>query len=190
MSRGRRGPAGGTARARGFPPVAGPDARVLVLGSMPGRPSLAAGAYYANPRNAFWRILGEVLGFEPDLPYARRLEALVSSGVALWDVLASCERPSSLDADIVEGSLVVNPFDAFLREHAGVRRVLCNGGKAFALFERHVVPVLRVPLPERRRLPSTSPAHAAVPYETKLAAWRDALADLVPPGGPARRGVR
>ena len=69
---------------RGFPPIAGPDARVLILGSLPGQASLAAGEYYAHRRNLFWPILGELFGATPALPYAERLGKLTTAGLALW----------------------------------------------------------------------------------------------------------
>lgn len=154
-----------------FPPVADPAARVLILGSLPGRASLAAQEYYANRHNAFWRIMGDLLGAGPALPYAQRLDSLRAAGIALWDVIAAGERPGSLDADIVRASVCVNDFSAFFAVHRGIERVFFNGGAAEATFRRHVLPGLSEVKLQLVRLPSTSPAHAASSYADKLAAW-------------------
>jgi double-stranded uracil-DNA glycosylase len=159
------------AMARSFSPVAGPDARVLILGSMPGERSLRAGEYYAHERNAFWRIMGDLLGAGPDLPYACRLEKLKAAGVALWDVIADCERYGSLDSDIVGSSVRANDFSAFFAVHRSIDQVFFNGGAAEAHFVRHVLPGLSGHHLRLARLPSTSPAHAARAYGEKLAAW-------------------
>jgi double-stranded uracil-DNA glycosylase len=160
----------------GFPPIANGRARVLVLGSMPSEASLAAGQYYAYRHNQFWRIAGEICGFAPDAPYARRRAALVRCGIALWDVLESCVRPGSLDAAIREGSIRVNDFVAFLAAHPGIGRVCFNGRKAESAWRRRVLPRLPAAHPlEFRLLPSTSPAHAGMSYREKLKIWRSAI---------------
>ena len=166
---------------RSFPPVSTRDARVLVLGSMPGRASLAAVQYYAHPRNAFWPIMGELCEFGADAAYRVRLAALRRSRIALWDVLQSCVRPGSLDSDIAPESAEPNDFPAFFARHRRIRAVLCNGGTAHDLFRRRVLPALGEPfgsLPVHR-LPSTSPAHAGMDAATKLARWRAELAPLL-----------
>lgn len=160
-------------RVRSFPPLEDRHARVLILGSMPGAASLAAAQYYAHPRNHFWPIMGRLFGAGPDLPYAKRVRRLKSCGIAVWDVLESCVRPGSLDADIEEGSIAVNDFAGFFDAHPGIGAVFFNGAKAESAYRRHVLKGLPSPacaLPVRR-LPSTSPAHAALSFEGKLAAW-------------------
>lgn len=162
------------ARLVAFPPAAQPDARVLVLGSMPGAASLRAAEYYAHPRNLFWPLMGTLAGAGPDLPYRARIAALNAAGIALWDVLADCERSGSLDSAIRDARR--NDFDAFLAAHPRIGTVLFNGAKAEAEFLRGGMPLAaRGRGLVLRRLPSTSPANASIPAATRLAAWRDAL---------------
>ncbi len=163
-------------RVQGFAPIAGPDARVLVLGSMPGVASLRAGQYYGHPRNAFWPIMAELFVFDAMSPYPLRVAALQQNGIAVWDVLAACVRPGSLDSDIDTDSIRVNDFDSFLRAHPGLRRVCFNGAKAHAVFRRQVLPALVVaPGIDMVRLPSTSPAHAGMAFIDKCRQWRQHL---------------
>lgn len=162
---------------RSFAPSAAADARVLVLGSMPGAASLAAGEYYAHPRNSFWPIMLELFGGGRPRPYAARLALLKRNGVALWDVLASCVRPGSADSSIKRASAETNDIRGFLLAHPRVEMVCFNGAKAEECFRRQVLPGLPPELArlEYRRLPSTSPAHASLGFAAKLLAWRRAL---------------
>ena len=153
-----------------FAPVSNADARVLVLGSMPGKKSLQQNQYYAHPQNAFWKIMGELVGAHPHLPYDERLGALKSSGIALWDVLASCERKTSLDSHITNES--ANNFAAFFVQHPHITQVFFNGGKAEQCFMKFVQDRQALPPLQFHRLPSTSPAHAGMSYKEKLQAWR------------------
>jgi TDG/mug DNA glycosylase family protein len=157
---------------RSFAPVENANARILILGSMPGRASLQAGQYYAHPRNLFWRILGELLGVSPALPYERRIRALKAAHIALWDVLESCEREGSLDADIDDASLLPNDFASFFLRHPRITHVFFNGAKAEACYRTRVLPAVRLRPLQYHRLPSTSPAHASMSLEQKLKAWR------------------
>jgi hypoxanthine-DNA glycosylase len=147
-------------RVSGFPAVSAIDARVLILGSMPGRASLQAGQYYAFGRNAFWKIMGELFSAGPDLAYPERLDRLVGARIALWDVLAACQRPGSLDSDIKLNSAEANDFNHFFATHPAVSHVFFNGRTAESVFRRRVVPELTPEL-ELVALPSTSPAHAS-----------------------------
>lgn len=165
----------GEDRVHSFPPIARADARVLILGSMPSEASLAAGQYYGHPRNAFWPILGELLGFDHRIPYEQRVAAVLRARVAVWDVLASCIRPGSADADIDAESILVNDFERFFAEHLELQAIYCNGTMADALFRRHVQPRMPRSIATYSRLPSTSPAHASRSLGDKIAAWRVAL---------------
>jgi TDG/mug DNA glycosylase family protein len=162
----------GLSTIRSFPPISTPHARILILGSMPGAASLAAGQYYAHPHNAFWRIMGELVGAGPDKPYEARKHILTANGIAVWDVLQSCIRPGSLDSDI--RNEVPNDFATFFATHRRLTHIGLNGGKAAASFRRHAArhcpPGVVV-----ATLPSTSPAHAARSFAEKCALWRTAL---------------
>jgi TDG/mug DNA glycosylase family protein len=161
-------------RSRGFPPIASADARVLILGSLPGQVSLARRQYYAQPHNAFWRIMGALFGAGPDVPYEQRAERLQAQRIALWDVCKAARRPGSLDSAIDLSTVIPNDFAAFFAAHPDLRCVFTNGGTATRLYTRLVVrdlpaPLRAVPL---HPLPSTSPAHAAMRFEQKLERWR------------------
>jgi len=163
-----------------FDPVIGGSPQALILGSMPGKRSLEMQQYYAHPQNAFWRILGELLSFPTALSYPQRLACLTERGIALWDVLHSCERAGSLDAAIQMEA--PNDLPGLLEAHPGIRLVCCNGGKSWEAFHRHILPRLcekRLAALELRRLPSTSPANARLTYAQKLLAWQSALAQVL-----------
>ena len=153
----------------GFPPVAAPDARVLILGSLPGQRSLEAAQYYAHRQNAFWRIMVELFGIAGD--YESRCEQLTQHGIALWDVLASSVRPGSMDADIQLEASQPNDFAEFLAAHAEIARICFNGRKAEEIFRRFVVPDLVAAGPVLVSLPSTSPAFASMAFDQKRDAW-------------------
>lgn len=162
-------------RVHSFAPIQDRNAEILILGSMPGRASLAAVQYYAHPQNAFWRIVAELHGFEAGAPYRERVRALKTARIALWDVLQSCTREGSLDTRIEQDTEVANDFRTFFRTHKGVAHVFFNGAKAEASFARHVLRDLDAGRTSYARLPSTSPANAAMSFERKLAAWRAIL---------------
>jgi len=168
-------------QVQSFPPIEAPGARILILGSMPGRASLLAGQYYAHARNAFWPIMDALTCAAPALDYATRVALLRAAGIAVWDVLQACERSGSLDAAIVADSMQINDFKTFLRRHPRLALIAFNGGLAERVFRRHALPQLgdAVAGVTLQRLPSTSPAHAAMSCAAKLAVWREALGPQV-----------
>jgi hypoxanthine-DNA glycosylase len=155
----------------GLPPIIDDAASALILGNMPSVMSLGAQEYYANPRNAFWRITGEIFGFEPSAPYEVRTAALLAHGVAVWDVLRSCRRVGSLDSAVQPDSMVANDFRQLFERYPRITRVFFNGAAAEKNFNRLV---RAAPDFQYRRLPSTSPAQT-MPYAEKLAVWRGAI---------------
>ncbi len=160
-----------------FPPVVRANARLLILGSMPGRKSLDEQEYYAHPRNAFWKIMGQLLQFDSGADYDRRIASLMDSGVALWDVMAACSRSSSLDSDIVESSIIANDFNTFFSRYREIKAVYFNGLKAWHSYHKHVRPGLDSQWTHTSfSLPSTSPANARMTFEEKLDAWSKPMA--------------
>jgi len=159
-----------------FEPVADSNSEILILGSMPGRESLAAEQYYAHRRNAFWKIMSDLLGFDPASSYETRLQELKAARIALWDVLQSCTRVGSLDSSIDADSITVNDFRSFFRTHDKIHSVFFNGAMAESAYRRYVLPTVGTISVGYKRLPSTSPAHASLSYAQKLQAWRTALA--------------
>ena len=150
---------------------------MLILGSLPGTVSLERRQYYAQPYNAFWRIMGELLGATLDLPYKARLQALTEHHIALWDVCGAGCRLGSLDSAIQLATVEANDISGFLQAHKGVELICFNGRKAKEIFDRKV---RQEPAALFERicyavLPSTSPAHAAMPYQQKLAQWHRVL---------------
>lgn len=163
-------------RIHGFEPLAQRQAHTLILGSMPSRESLHQARYYAHPRNSFWPLLAELLHL-PEENYAERARRVSRMGYAIWDVLQSCSRASSLDSAIVESSIRPNDFNLFFLAHKHIDRVFFNGTKAEVMYRRHVL----LGLPPTcqgisyQRLPSTSPANAGLTLKEKRQAWREIL---------------
>lgn len=175
------------ARLRGFPPIIDAGVERLILGSFPSIASLAAGQYYAHPRNQFWVILGRLLG-EPleALPYAERTRRVLAHRVGIWDVYSVCVRTGSGDAAIRQGR--PNALQALRRRAPALYTVAFNGmaaGRFRPLFDQAGLMT--------RVLPSTSPAHAGRGLDEKLAlwaAWWNAPRGVHAPGGWASPAPR
>jgi hypoxanthine-DNA glycosylase len=159
----------------GLAAVAQTDAQVLILGSMPGQQSLAQQHYYAHPRNGFWKIIGTLFNFNPDVSYADKLLALQQHKLALWDVIQSCERQGSLDSKISNASIISNDFGSFFSQHPQIKHIFCNGSRAYQEYQQRVIPQLSENLQALpcTRLPSTSPAMASLSFEQKLNLWSE-----------------
>ena len=160
----------------GLPPIARPDARAFILGSLPGDASLAAQRYYAHPQNQFWRLMGSVIGEDlHSLSYGRRLERLAENRIGLWDVIGSAERQGSLDQAIRNANH--NRIEQLLHDYPALEAVAFNGGKSAAIGRKLLGRASNLTLVD---LPSSSPAHTR-PLAEKAEAW----ARLAPFCGPA-----
>jgi hypoxanthine-DNA glycosylase len=167
---------------RSFPPIVDGQARVLVLGTLPGEESLRRGEYYAHPRNLFWPIIFALFGEPPASSYPERLAFLGVHRIAVWDVCEIGERERSADAKIrMERP---NAIDRLLDQHPLIRAIAFNGTTARRLYDRHFA---RRPALAYLALPSTSPAHATIDFSAKLARWTALREILTEDGRPKNR---
>ena len=151
---------------RSFPPVVNTGTRILILGSLPGEESLSRGRYYANPRNQFWLLIGDVIGIDlKPLDYQERLATLLAARVGLWDSIGSATRQGSLDGAIRD--VTANPLRALVAELPALRAIGFNGGRSAAVGMKQLAQAG----PELVPLPSSSPAYT-LPLCDKQARWR------------------
>lgn len=155
---------------KSFRPVADVRSRILILGSMPGPMALEKREYYGFPGNHFWKIVPELLGEKDPVDYPKRIALLRDRRIALWDVIRSCTRRGAADSTI--RCVVPNDIPRLIKKYPDIRTIFLNGTTAESLYRRHFGDVIRIPA---YRLPSTSPAHASMPYAKKLEAWRSIL---------------
>lgn len=153
-------------RIEAFSPVIEKNTKILILGSIPGVKSLAKQQYYGNPRNQFWRLIGELYNEEEPKTYADKIQMIKKHGIGLWDVIKHCRRRGSLDADIKEET--VNDLRDLLENHRSIEKVCFNGTKAYELFKKHIG--FEGFSQEFIKLPSSSPANTQA-LEEKRRAW-------------------
>ena len=163
------------AEVQSFEPIVGHRPRIIILGSMPGVASLEAVQYYAHPRNAFWPIMGELFGIDHHGSYPQRIRQVSALPLILWDTLESCHRPGSLDSNISRDSVAANDIPGLVARYPGIRAIAFNGATSEKFFRQLVVKQLPSEDIKLIRLPSTSPANAAMNFEQKLKAWRQLL---------------
>ena len=158
-----------------FDPVIDENSRVLLLGSMPGRVSLEKRQYYAHPLNQFWDIVYSIFEMRPDKRYEDKIAFLKLHKIALWDVIRECERSGSADSRITNP--VMNDFSHLLGQFPHIKFILFNGNTTRQLFQRHKK-TFNTDQVGLIGLPSSSPAHARIKMNGKLAKWM-VIKDLV-----------
>ena len=156
-----------------FPPVAGPDSRVLILGSFPSVRSREEGFFYGHPRNRFWPLMAALYGEDMPQTIPERRALILRHGLALWDVIASCRIEGSSDASVRDAV----PVDIRrVLDVADIRQVVCNGALAGKLYARYLQQAVGL---DAVIMPSTSPAYT-LKYEIKRARWQTALKEAFP----------
>lgn len=150
-----------------FSPISAPDAKLLILGTMPGIKSLELNQYYGHAQNNFWKFIFTILKEDSSSDYETKKAILIKHKIALWDVLQFCDRVGSLDSAIKNE--IANDFESFLEEHPNITTLLFNGQKAAAFFKKYVVLKKKYQL---LILPSSSPANAGKSFESKLDEWK------------------
>ncbi len=149
-----------------FPPIYNEQSKILILGSLPSVVSREQEFYYMHPRNTFWKVITQLCG-EMTIPQTKegKIELLLKHQIAVWDVIYSCEIKGSDDSSIM--NCVTTDIPRLL-EYTGIKMIFANGKKAGQLYHQYVYPNTQI---EIQVLPSTSPANAAMNYETKYQKW-------------------
>ncbi|MDF9824135.1 hypoxanthine-DNA glycosylase [Breznakia sp. PF5-3] len=153
---------------KGFPPIVGAEAKILILGSMPSVTSLKNVEYYGYKHNRFWKIITTYTGCKFN-SYTDKEECLKAHGIALWDVIESCEREGSLDSKI--RNVTVNPIADFVAIHPSIKAIFCNGKKSYELYQRHFSSLSISCI----CLPSTSNANRIIKECDLYKIWLDSL---------------
>ncbi|TDQ08410.1 DNA-deoxyinosine glycosylase [Pedobacter metabolipauper] len=153
-----------------FPPIAGPESRILILGTMPGDRSLKLQQYYGHSGNHFWKMMFLLFDktFTPD--YETRKQLLLDHGIALWDVLQACECEGSSDNNIKNE--VANNFSAFYTAHPYIKTIFFASKKAEAFYDKYVI---KDPAKTYDTLPSPSSANTWKTFDQKLEEWKKIL---------------
>ena len=150
-----------------FNPIVYDDSKILILGTMPSEKSLHKQEYYGNLTNKFWLLLFETFQFEPTKDYIKKNNFLKQNNIALWDVLAFCEREGSLDSAIKNE--IANDFTSFFERYSKIEHIIFSSKNAYKLYKKYVNNFYGCCYTV---LPSSSGAYAAMNYNEKLNNWK------------------
>ena len=152
-----------------FEPIFDERSRVLILGTLPSVKSREGQFYYHHPQNRFWKVLAKICKTEPPATIAEKKAMLLEHGIAIWDVVQSCDIIGSSDSSIKN----VTPADlSVILRQASVKTIFLNGGKAWDLYQKYCAGMTELPAV---KLPSTSPANAAWSLEKLVTVWEEEL---------------
>lgn len=148
-----------------IPPVYNKDSKVLVLGSFPSVKSREAQFFYHHPQNRFWRVISTLFDEPVPVTMEEKRDILLRNGIAVWDVIQSCEIIGSADSSIK--NIIPNDISEILKT-AKLNRIISNGSTSHRLYMKHIFPVTGI---EALRLPSTSPANASCSMDCLIKDW-------------------
>ena len=152
-----------------FEPIFDERSRILILGTLPSVKSREGQFYYHHPQNRFWKVLAKICKTEPPATIAEKKAMLLEHGIAIWDVVQSCDIIGSSDSSIKN----VTPADlSVILRQAPVKTIFLNGGKAWDLYQKYCAGMTELPAV---KLPSTSPANAAWSLEKLVTVWEEEL---------------
>lgn len=152
-----------------FEPVYNEQSKILILGSFPSVKSREEGFYYGHPRNRFWQVMASICACPVPQTIEEKMTMLLANGIAIWDVIDSCDIIGSSDSSIRN----VVPADiSGLVKKTQITKVILNGQTAGKLYRKHIAPNLEIDI---EILPSTSPANAASSLDSLIAVWREAI---------------
>lgn len=152
-----------------FEPIFDERSRILILGTLPSVKSREGQFYYHHPQNRFWKVLAKICKTEPPATIAEKKAMLLEHGIAIWDVVQSCDIIGSSDSSIKN----VTPADlSVILRRASVKTIFLNGGKAWDLYQKYCAGMTELPAV---KLPSTSPANAAWSLEKLVTVWEEEL---------------
>ncbi len=149
-----------------FPPLYNKNSEILILGSFPSVKSREQMFFYGHPQNRFWKVISSVFGCHEPESIEDKKQFLYENGIALWDVIASCEITGSSDSSIK--NVKVNDLTQILKE-ADIRRIFVNGRTAEKYFKKYTKAQINR---DAICLPSTSPANAAWSMERLVEKWQ------------------
>ncbi|MFV0381400.1 MAG: DNA-deoxyinosine glycosylase [Breznakia sp.] len=152
----------------GFKPIVANKPQILILGSMPSITSLKQQEYYGFKYNRFWKIIATCFQ-TPLFTYEEKIQCIKKHHLALWDVMQSCDRKSSLDSDI--RNFKCNDIESFLKKNPSITHILCNGKKSYEVYQKHFKHI-KLPC---IALPSTSNANRTIAESLIFETWISAL---------------
>lgn len=148
-----------------IPPVYNKDSRILILGSFPSVKSREGEFFYHHPQNRFWKVISTVFDEPVPVTIEDKKQLLLKNGIAVWDVIQSCEITGSADSSIK--NTLPNDITPILNS-ARINKIYTNGNTAYSLYKKYIYPVTGI---ESIRLPSTSPANAGCSMDCLIKAW-------------------